>query len=321
MTISSGSVGAASPDAVAAEGPGTARLIDRGYRRYEGARGGVRSAMRTVTALTLQRALGLKRPARAKVFPALAIVLAYLPTAVYVGVTVIGNRLERQGAPGEMIVEQLIPSYASNYGQIVLAIIVIASFVAPEVLCPDRRTGMLGLYLASPLSRASYLLAKGLAVLIVVGMVTIGPPLLLLIGYSTQGYGPDGLAGWFATFGRILGAGLAVSLLYTVLSLAISSITSRKAAASAAFLAVLIGTSGLVGYLVVDAGQSANLGMVNLGTLPYEAVFRIFGEPSELTFNGRPELSTVSVFAAYAAWVIAGLLVITWRYRRLEVTR
>jgi ABC-2 type transport system permease protein len=310
-----------SPDQAGADAPRAARLIDRGYRRYDGERGGVRSAMRTVTTLTLQRALGLRRPARAKVFPVLAIVLAYLPTAVYVGITVIGNRLEEQGAPGDVIAAQLIPTYASNYGHVVLAIIVIASFVAPEVLCPDRRTGMLGLYLASPLTRASYLLAKGLSVLIVVGIVTIGPPLVLLIGYSTQGYGPDGLAGWLGTFARIIGAGLAVSLLYTVLSLAISSITSRKAAASAAFLAVLVGTSGLVSYLVVDAGQTSSLGLLNLGTLPYEAVFRIFGEPSELTFNGEVELSTVSVFAAYVAWVLAGLLVITWRYRRIEVTK
>ena len=33
-------------------------------------------------------------------------------------------------------------------------VLVFTAFVAPEILCTDRRSGMLGLYLASPLRRA-----------------------------------------------------------------------------------------------------------------------------------------------------------------------
>lgn len=298
-----------------------ARILDRGYRHYDGERSGVWGAMRSVIRLTLQRALGIHRPARAKVFPVLALVLAYIPTLVYVGITVIGNRLEQDGVPGRMMTEQFIPSYASNYLQIVLAILVVASFVAPEVLCTDRRTGMLGLYLSSPLSRVTYLVAKGLAVLAVVSIVTIGPPLILLIGYATQGYGPPDAGEWVLTLARIIGAGFVVSLLYAVLSLAISSVTSRKAAASAAFLALLLGTSGLITYLVMDSGQSPSLMLLNLSTLPYEAVFRIFDEPSPMLFGGETQLSAGAVFAAYAGWVLAGLAVIADRYRRLAVSR
>ena len=188
---------------------GAGRLIDQGYRPYDGPRGGRAQAVRSVTRTTLWRALGIHRPARAKVFPVVAIVLAYVPTAVYVGVAVIGNHLEREGGPGRAFAGAFIPSYASNEVQVVLAVLVVACFVAPEVLCPDRRNGMLGLYLASPLDRFTYLWAKAQAILIVVAVVTIGPSLILLIGYSTQGYGPDGVAEWFATFGRIIGAGLA----------------------------------------------------------------------------------------------------------------
>jgi ABC-2 type transport system permease protein len=276
--------------------------------------------MRSVTRTTLWRALGIHRPARAKVFPVIAIVLAYLPTAVYVGVAVIGNHVEREGGPGRALTSAFIPTYANNLVQVVLAVLVVACFVAPEVLCPDRRNGMLGLYLASPLDRFTYLLAKAEAILAVVGVVTIGPTLILLVGYSTQGYGPDGAAAWFSTFGRIIAAGLAISVLYTVISLAISSITSRKAVASAAFLGIVVGSSALATYLVESGGQSPYLALANLALLPYEAVFRIFDEPSQLA-GGFGQLPNGAIFAGYAAWLIAGLCVIVWRYRRVEVAQ
>ena len=64
-----------------------------------------------------------------------------------------------------------LPTYGEYYGFIVSAIIVFVAFVAPEVLCTDRRTGMLGLYLASPLTRDTYLLAKAIAVAVVLATV------------------------------------------------------------------------------------------------------------------------------------------------------
>ena len=300
--------------------PGRTRILDLGYRSYVGRRTGVPGAVRSLVRVTLQRALGIHRPARSKVFPVLAIVIAYLPTMVYIGVTVLGNRLDDQGAPGSALAGQFVPSYASHYPQVVLAVIIIAAFVAPEVMCPDRRTGMLGVYLSSALNRTTYLVAKGLAVLIMVSTVSVGPPLLLLIGYSTQGYGPDGPVQWLATLGRVLFAGLVISLLYSCVSLAVSSVTTRKAVASAGFAGLLIGFSGLAGFLVVGAGESINFGVLNLFSLPYDAVFRIFSEPTEFAYNGGI-ISTPLLVAGYLAWVAVSLAVIVGRYWRLEVAR
>lgn len=307
-------------DPAALQAP-SARILERGYRRYDGPRRGASGAARSVIRHTVQRCLGLHRPARAKVFPILTLLLAYVPTVIYVGITVLGNRLQRQGVPGREMVNQFIPTYASNYLQVVLAILLFAAFVAPEVLCPDRRTGMLGLYLSAPLTRSRYLVAKAAAVLAMVSIVTVGPPVILLIGYATQGFGPDGLADWVGTIVRILGAGLAVSVLYSAVSLAISSITSRKAAASAAFLALIVGLPSLLTFLVVAGGYSTMLRLGDLFTLPYEAVFRIFGEPSPFLVAGEAELSAATVWIAYAAWLAASVGVIAVSYRRVEVTR
>jgi ABC-2 type transport system permease protein len=269
---------------------------------------------------TIQRCLGLHRPARAKVFPVLTVILAYVPTIIYVGVAVIGNRLEREGLPGRTMATQFVPSYAANYLQVVLAVLLFSAFVAPEVLCPDRRTGMLGLYLAAPLSRVTYLVAKALAVLTMLSIVTIGPPIVLLIGYTTQGYGPESVGEWLLTLLRIFGSGLAVAVLYSSVSLAISSITSRKAAASAAYVALMVGVPALINYLVVWVESDGRLQLIDLATLPYRAVYVIFGLHWRV-FVTTGDPTDVEVWIAYAAWVGLSVGIIAFCYRRLQVTR
>jgi ABC-2 type transport system permease protein len=293
----------------------TARILERGYRHYTGPRNNVGGSIRSVFKHTVRACLGLGRPARSKVFPILTIVLAYVPTLVYIGVIVIGNRLQVRN-----IAARFVSDYANLYQSVVLAVILFAAFVAPEVLCPDRRNGMLGLYLSSPLRRSTYLLAKGLAVLAMVSIVTIGPPLILLIGYSTQGFGPPGLGQWFLTLGRIVGAGLIVAIMYTIVSLAISSITSRKAAASAAFLAMIVGLPALVTFLVLNANINNNYRLLDLATLPYEAVTRVFNTFSSFDVIGG-ELSATSIWLACGGWVAVSVAVIANRYRRVQVTK
>lgn len=302
-----------------------ARILDRGYRPYEGERLGVSAAVRSVARHTAYRALGVHRSARTKVFPVLVVVCAYLPTLIYVGVAVIGNRLERQGVPGRVMAGQFIPTYAGNYGGIVLAILLFAAFVAPEILCPDRRDGMLGIYLASPLDRGTYLLGKTLAVAALLSLVTLGPPLVLLMGYATQGYGPSGLLGWLSTLGRIIAAGVLVSAVFSAISLAISSVTSRKGVAAASVLVVVFGSFAVVSVLIAQGGYPSSLGVFNLFTLPFEGVYRVFAEPSNLLPPSPDgwlgEMSTPLVYGANAAWVTLCAAVVLLRYRRLEVGR
>lgn len=302
-----------------------ARILDRGYRPYEGERLGVPAAIRSVARHTSYRALGIHRSARNKVFPVLVVLCAYLPTLIYVGVAVIGNRLEREGVPGRVMARQFIPTYADNYGGIVLAILLFAAFVAPEVLCPDRRDGMLGIYLASPLDRRTYLLGKTLAVVALLSLVTLGPPLVLLLGYATQGYGPSGIGGWLGAIGRIVAAGVLVSAVFSALSLAISSLTSRKGVAAASVLVVVFGSFAIVTALIAEGGFASGLGVFNLFTLPFEGVYRVFSEPSHLVppspDGSFEEMGTSLVYAANLVWVLLCTAVVTVRYRRLEVGR
>ncbi len=287
-----------------------ARILERGYRAYDGKRGGIGAAVRTTAKHSIQRSLGLKRTIWQKILPALTIGLVYIPAIVFVGITAMASRFEINADFG--------PTYVEYYGFVNAAILVFSAFVAPEVLCTDRRSGMLGLYLASPLNRNTYLLAKTLGVLTILSIVTVGPVLLVLIGKTILGAGPDGFDGWLLTFGRIILGGLGISALYASLSMVISSLTSRRAVASAAIVIVLIASAGAVGSLL-GAGGSENLQALDLFSLPFQLVYSIYGDrwPTE---DYEP-MATWLVVVANVGWTVLFAGITWWRYRKLTVTK
>ncbi len=301
--------------------PSGARIIEGGYRRYEGARTGRTGAVRSVALHTAQRALGLRRAGRYKILPVLAALLAYVPAIVYAGLAVLlpDSLLDTTGGISGSGEVSLLPTYAEYYFFITSAIVVFAAFVAPEVLCTDRRTGMLGLYLASPLTRSTYLLSKAVSVMGVLAIVTLGPPLFLLIAYVLVGTGPEGPVDVLLFFVRIVAAGVLVSAFFGSLSMAVSSLTDRKAAASAAIVVTLLLSGVVTASLVEGANASPQLLLANLFVLPFEAVVRIFGEATEDPQYGQ--LSAVQVIGATAAWCVAFSGVVVARYRSIEVTR
>ncbi|MHB8468026.1 MAG: hypothetical protein ACYDD7_24680, partial [Acidimicrobiales bacterium] len=214
---------------VAAEG--AARILETGYRPYDGVRLGPSHAAWTLWRHTLERILGLRRPARYKILPFLSLGIAYLPAIAFIGATALipAGRLGR-----------FVPDAGGYYAYVTAALLLFATLAAPEALCPDKRTKMLGIYLASPLTRTSYLVAKAAAVGTAVMTVTFGPPLLLLIGEAAQNAGPRGFVAFANTLEQTLFAGLAVALIFTAFSLAIPSLTDRRGFASAGSLLLLL---------------------------------------------------------------------------------
>jgi ABC-2 type transport system permease protein len=296
------------PAGYGTHGAGDARILDQGYRRYDGPRRGVAGAVRAVHKAAAQRALGLKRSARFKVVPFLVAVMSYLPAVVFVGAAAL--------LP-DAFEDELPFDYADYYGYITAAIVLFVSFVTPEILCTDRRTGMLGLYLSGPLDRTRYLLAKGAAIATVLAVVTLGPPLLLLIGFTLADSGPDGLLDTLQTAARIVGSAAIVTLWYTALSMAVSSLTDRRAFASAGIILTVLVSSAVTNSLV-EAELSPQLLLADLFTLPFELVRRVYGVRGEGQLD---ELATTSLCGAGLAFVAVFLVIVAGRYRRLSVTR
>jgi ABC-2 type transport system permease protein len=288
-----------------------ARIYDLGYRTYEGSRRGPAWALVTVWRHTVQRVLGLRRPFRHKILPGIALLVALAPALVYVGIAGF--------LPVDLIGENLLPSYAEYYGVITMALILFSSFVAPEALCTDRRTGMLDLYLSGPLDRNRYLVSKWAAVLAVMLLMTTGPQLFMLTSYTIENAGPP-LREVPRILLEIAASGIAVALLYTSVSMAVSSFTTRRAVAAVVTALLLIVPSIVVDVVVRDSGAPDALSVLQPG-VANEFAWRVFGEAhsaDELASIPIARVSTPLVTAALLGWIAAGAFACWFRYRRLE---
>lgn len=305
----------------------TARIIDQGYRSYDGPRSGLPGAIRSVVRFSVRHTLGLGRSARHKILPWLAVVIALVPAVVFVGLAVVLDI--------DMIADEILPEYHEYYDFIGFALLFYCGIVVPDILVADRRNGMLQMYLSSPLQRWSYLVSKGLAVVLTLAVLTVGPVLFLLVARTIEGSGPDGFAEWITVFVRIVAAGVAISAAFTAASLAAASLTDRRVFATIGVVALLWGSGGLTLALVDVADMSERLYAFDLGGISDELKNRIYGveglaplggEPDlpdgeSLPGAGRAELSTLFVVAANLAWVAVGSAVVWWRYRRLALSR
>ena len=286
-------------------------IYDRGYRHYEGPREGRGRRVRAIVVAGVRRALGLKRNWKTKVVPFGLLVLAFGPVFAFIGVRVL---------VGEAVGDFL--GYG-RYLRIVAGILLLfAATAGPELLCPDRRQNVLALIFTRPVTRLDYLLAKLAALLLVVGLIAVVPLVVLFIGNTLTAEGAATyLRGHLDDLGRILLAGVALTVFYSVVALAAASLTDRRALATAGLLGVLLGTSALANILFFTTRFDGRrwFALVSLGGAPMRFVDWLFGDgfdPGSLAqqagFGGPAYLAEMAVIVAVAGGVLA------WRVLRLR---
>ncbi len=280
-----------------------ARILDRGYRRFEGDRSGVAGAVRSVAWHTVRSILGLGRSARHKIFPVIVLVVAFVPAIAFLAISVL------LGDFGD----EVRPEYWEFFGFSFVATIVFVALVAPEAIVRDRRDGMFALYLSTPLSRPTYVLAKVIAVLGTMALIVLGPPLLWVFGYTFQSQGPGGVVDWVSVVGRIVVAGLVICTVYTAVSLGVSSLTDRRAFASIAVVFVMLGATIVANLLVDEAGLAEQWRVLDPIGVALEMAPRLFGERGE----EMPRLDTWLVVAGCFGWTGFGAGLLFGRYRKL----
>lgn len=211
------------PGAAAVPGAGNGarygEIYDRGYQHYEGGRHGRVGNVWALARWSMARALGLKKSWTAKIIPFLLYVGALLPVIVAIGVAAF--------LPGTDIL-----GYAGLFATIFALEGIFVATVAPEMVCPDRREGVLPLYFSRPIRRSDYVVAKLLAVAILTLTISVTPALILWLGNQLIADAPlRAMADNIGDLGRVLLAGTSIAFYLGAIGLAISSFTRRKGVA------------------------------------------------------------------------------------------
>ena len=305
----------------------TGELFDLGYKHYEGPREGRMRARKAVFTNGVRTTLGLGRGSLAKVLPILFFAAVMAPAVI---LALVASQAEELDLPGH-----------SDYYQIVSTILILFSaIIAPELLCPDRRSGVISLYLVRPLTSTDYVAGRWLAFFSITLLLVYSGQVLLLIGLTLSAEGPlDYLRDNRLDIPRIFGAGFLVALFTTTVPLAVSAFTSRRAYAAAFVIGLFIISAAAAGILTgcedhengpPEVGSVANqcepltgdsakwLGLVDVGALPVYLSDMIFGVENESERSQHVAALPNIVPITWYLVVTGGLaFVLWWRYWRI----
>jgi len=294
----------------------TGAVYDRGYRPYDGPRGGRRAAAAALYRTSLRRAVGLRRPWRQKVAPAVLLGIAVIPAVINVGIGYL-----TRGTPAEGF--EFI-TYREYLG-VSSALLLFVALVAPDIVCPDRRQRVLPLIFARPLTGRDYGLAKVGAIFTCVFAFSFLPQVVLYVGQMLVSDGAlDYLSDHTAVLWQVPIAAAALALFYALLGVAVASLTGRRMVAGATLLGITLVSSAIAGILVeADGGDTVPTGhaaaLLNILALPLRIRDLIFlgriGEDAPL--SGVAGGGALSI-AAYLAVVAICVAVIHQRYRTAE---
>ncbi len=295
------------------------RVYDRGYRPYEGPRGGREAAVGALWRTTVRRALGLRRSWRQKVFPWTLLVIATLPAIVNVGIAYVTRDSPAEGF--EFITYR-------DYVGVSTTLLVFVAVTAPDALCPGRRQRVLPIIFARPLTGADYVWAKFSALFAIVFAFGFLPQVVLFVGQMLVS---DGALDYLVDNAEVIWqVPVAVAFLaayYAALGLAAGTLTDRRVIAGAGLLAVTLVTSAVSGIL--GPGSVSDIGF-NPGGGNAAALIDVAGLPllvRDLVFFGQigndSDLTGVTAggglaVAAYLAVAGASVAVVLRRYRWME---
>ena len=296
----------------------SAEVFDLGYQHYQGPREGRARARRALYLNGLRTTLGIGRGTMPKVLAILMFGAAIVPAVI---MAVIASLFEP--------VADALPSHADYYELVSLVLFLFAAIVGPELLCPDRRDGVIHLYLVRPITSTDYVAARWLALLTVTLALVYSGQLVLWLGLVLSASDPaEYLRENWLDIPRILGAGLVVGVFLTTAPLAVASFTNRRAYAAAFLIGLFIVSATVSGILTqcTETNQSGGceqwntregarwLSLVSVGEAPTRVNDIIFGNEDTGASGELPR--PVPVF--WYVLLTGGLGALLWRrYERM----
>ena len=219
-------------------------IYDLGYQHYDGPRGGRIQAVRSLWVNSFRTTLGLGRGARAKILPVLMSLFVVAPPAVF------------------LVLAAVVPvtaqvSHADFYEATAILLLLFSAIIAPELLIPDRRSGVTTLYLVRPLTAFDYVAARWSAFLCVTLAVTLIGQVLVLAGNLLLAEKPGEFLreNWLDIPSFIL-AGVIITVFVTTIPMAVAAFTDRRAYAAAFVIALFVITTPMSGLLTAEWCES-----------------------------------------------------------------
>ncbi len=294
----------------------TGAVYDRGYRPYEGVRGGRREATAALWRQSVRRALGLRRSWRQKVFPWTLLAITTVPAIVNVG---IGYAIRND--PFE------IPDFEffdyREYVGVSTALLLFVALTAPDVVCPDRAQRVLPLLFSRPLTGVDYVMAKVGAIAFIVFGFGFLPQVVLFVGQMLVSDGAlDYLTDNAAVLWQVPVSVALLAIYYGVVGVALASVTDRRIVGGVAILGVALVTSTVASVLVTTTGdgEGSPFGLINLLALPLSVRDLVFlghiGTDSDLTGVAGGAILAVG---GYLVVVLSALSLLFHRYREVDL--
>ena len=303
----------------------TGELFDLGYQHYDGPREGRMRARKAVFFDGFRTTLGLGRGAGAKVLPMLLFGAAMAPAVIMAIIASVTNNLID------------LPGHDDYYEVVSIVLLIFAAIVAPELLCPDRRNGVISLYLVRPLSITDYVAARWLAFFAITLLLVYSGQIVLLAALVLSASDPMAYIqdNWL-DIPRILAAGFLLAAFITTLPLAVSAFTDRRAIAAAVVIGIFVISAAASGILTgCDEGRENEgdsqcepitgdaakwFGLVNVSRVPTNVNDMIFGVEDE---GRQSQMTSELPRIVPIGWYViltSGLGAALWlRYRRLTV--
>ncbi|MCY3926513.1 MAG: hypothetical protein OXG52_13600 [bacterium] len=289
-----------------------AQIHEGGFRPYVGERLAPRSCIGSLCTYSLGRLLGRKRRFRSKLIGITSFFVAWIVAVVQIFVAALFSEF------GDLEFDT-----AREYYTVVSVGLVLFTVVAtPMLLNTDRRSGLLSLYLASPLSRRSYLGAQTSAVFSLLVAMSLVPVLALGIVYTALGSGPGGAGDFFIFLLRALAAALALAAVPTTLAVAVCSLVRRTGMAIVVIALCLLVPAGITSLLIEQTGAASEIAVVD----PLRVSLALAKRSHALALTdyvpgSLDAVGTGLVVLANLAWAAGLSAVAHWRYGRMEVER
>ena len=214
----------------------TGELYDLGYQHYQGPREGRMRARKAVFVDGFRTTLGIGHGPLAKVLPILLFGAAMAPAVI---MAIIASQTEG-------LLD--LPDHSDYYQIVSVVLIIFSAIIAPELLCPDRRNGVISLYLVRPLTITDYVVGRWLAFFTIILLLVYSGQIVLLAGLILSAADPwDYIRDNWLDIPRLLAAGLLVAIFITTLPLAVSAFTDRRAYAAAIVIGLFIISTAAAG--------------------------------------------------------------------------